>query len=482
MTSKQVWTLVLASVGAFMVALDALVVATALTTIHLRLGASIEELEWTVNAYTLTFAVLLMPGAELGDRFGRRRMFVAGLALFILASAACALSPGIGWLIAARAIQGCGGALVMPLALTLLSAAFPPEQRGRALGVFSGAAGLAVLAGPVVGGAIVQGISWQWIFWLNVPIGLIVIPLVLSRVEESFGPRTTLDAGGLLLVTGAALGLVWGLVRGNSAGWGSFEIVASLTAGVLLAVAFIVWELRVRAPMLPMRFFRSRSFAAGNAAGFFFLAALYGSTFFLAQFLQTGLGYSPLGAGVRMLPETVVLFAMAPISGILINRIGERTIMVVAMLLQAVAMVWIGLIARPGLTYSELIAPLFIAGFGAAAIPASQSVVISSVAASAIGKASGTFNMLRQLGAAFGVAILVAVFAGAGSFHSTQAFSAGFSQAMAAAAVLSLIGAIVGLLLPRKRAIAEERKQATAQPSSQPDLMLAPVNASPGRS
>ena len=286
---------------------------------------------------------------------------------------------------------------------------FPPEQRGRALGAFSGAAGLAVLAGPVVGGAIVQGISWQWIFWLNVPVGLLVIPLVLSRMEESYGPRTTLDVGGLLLVSGAALGLVWGLVRGNSAGWGSFEIVASLTAGLLLAVAFVMWELRVRVPMLPMRFFRSRSFAAGNAAGFFFFASLNGSVFFLAQFLQTGLGYSPLEAGVRMLPETVVLFAITPISGILINRLGERTIMVGAMLLQAVAMIWIGLIARPGIAYSALIAPLFIAGFGAAAIPTSQSVVIGSVAPTAIGKASGTFNMLRQLGAAFGVAILAAV-------------------------------------------------------------------------
>jgi EmrB/QacA subfamily drug resistance transporter len=468
MKSKHVWTLALCSVGAFMVALDALVVATALTTIRLRLGASIEELEWTVNAYTLSFAVLLMPGAELGERFGRRRMFVTGLSLFILASAACALSPGVGWLIAARAVQGCGAALVMPLALTLLSATFPPEQRGRALGAFSGAAGLAVLAGPVVGGAIVQGISWQWIFWLNVPVGLLVIPLVLSRMEESYGPRATLDVGGLLLVSGAALGLVWGLVRGNSAGWGSFEIVASLTAGALLAVAFVMWELRVRAPMLPMRFFRSRAFAAGNVAGFLFFASLYGSAFFLAQFLQTGLGYSPLEAGVRMLPETVVLFAITPISGILINRLGERTIMVGAMLLQAVAMIWIGLIARPGIAYTALIAPLFIAGFGAAAIPASQSAVMRSVAASAIGKASGTFNMLRQLGAAFGVASLAAVFAGAGNFHSAQTFSAGFSPAMAAAAALSLLGAIAGLLLPRKHATVEEREQAPAQPSPQP--------------
>lgn len=474
MTSKQVWTLALSSIGAFMVALDALVVATALSTIRLHLGASIEELEWTVNAYTLSFAVLLMTGAALGDRFGRRRMFIAGLALFVIASAACALAPNVGWLITARAIQGCGAALVMPLAVTLVSAAFPPEQRGRALGAFSGAAGLAVLSGPVIGGAITQGISWQWIFWVNVPIGLIAIPLVLGRIDESFGPRTPLDIGGLLLVTGAVLGVVWGLIRGNSVGWGSFEIVASLVGGALLMVAFIMWELRARVPMLPMRFFNSRSFAAGNAAGFLFFASLYGSTFFLAQFLQTGLGYSPLGAGVRMLPETVMLFIVAPISGMLINRLGERTIMVGAMLLQAIAFVWIGLIARPGLPYSQLVLPLIIAGFGASAIPASQNAVINSVVAKSIGKASGTFNMLRQLGAAFGVAILSVVFSNAGSFHSTQAFSTGVAPTIAASAALSLMGAIAGFLVPRKHAIVYEPEQELAQPVPIPQ----PVNAS----
>ncbi|MGZ6388087.1 MAG: DHA2 family efflux MFS transporter permease subunit [Ktedonobacterales bacterium] len=464
MTSKQGWALGLASVGSFMVALDALVVATALSTIRLHLGASIEELEWTVNAYTLSFAVLLMTGAALGDQFGRRRMFVAGLGLFVVASAACALSPNAGWLIAARAVQGGGAALVMPLAVTLLSTAFPPEQRGRALGAFSGVAGLAVLAGPVVGGAIAQGLAWQWIFWLNVPIGLLVIPLVRMRIEESVGPRTRLDLGGLLLVTGAVLGVVWGLVRGNSAGWGSFEIVATLVGGALLGVAFVIWELRTDAPMLPMRFFRSRTFAAGNAAGFFFFASLYGSAFFLAQFLQTAQGDSPLGAGLRLLPWTAMLFVTAPISGALINRFGERVLMAGAMLLQAVAMAWIGLIARPGLAYPELIAPLLIAGFGAAAIPTSQNAVISSVAGNAIGKASGTFNMLRQLGAAFGVATLAAVFTGAGSFHSAQAFSNGFAPAMGASAALSFAGAIAGLLLPGRRVAAPVTKVAPQQP------------------
>lgn len=473
-TSKQGWALGLASVGSFMVALDALVVATALSTIRLHLGASIEELEWTVNAYTLSFAVLLMTGAALGDQFGRRRMFVAGLGLFVVASAACALSPNAGWLIAARAVQGGGAALVMPLAVTLLSAAFPPEQRGRALGFFSGIAGLAVLAGPVVGGAIAQGIAWQWIFWLNVPIGLLVIPLVRIRIEESFGPHARLDLGGLLLVTGAVLGVVWGLVRGNSAGWGSFEIVATLVGGVLLGVAFVLWELRAEVPMLPMRFFRSRAFAAGNAAGFLFFASLYGSAFFLAQFLQTAQGDTPLGAGLRLLPWTAMLFVTAPISGALINRFGERALMAGAMLLQGIAMAWIGLIARPGLAYTDLIAPLLIAGFGAAAIPTSQNAVISSVTGAAIGQASGTFNMLRQLGAAFGVAILAAVFSGVGSFHSAQAFSNGFAPAMAASAILSCAGAVAGLLLPGRGAVA----MATEAPTQQPMLMAQGADAS----
>ena len=220
-TPSQRWVLALTSVAAFMAGLDVLVVATALTTIRHSLGASIGQLEWIVNAYTLSLAVLLMTAAALGDRFGRRRLFVAGMALFTAASAASALAPGIGWLIAARAVQGAGAAMLMPHAMALLSAAYPPERRARALGVFSGVMGLAILAGPIVGGAVVQGLAWQWIFWLNVPIGLLLIPLVLTRIEESFGPRVRLDAGGVLLVTGAALGLVWGLVRGNAAGWGS---------------------------------------------------------------------------------------------------------------------------------------------------------------------------------------------------------------------------------------------------------------------
>jgi predicted MFS family arabinose efflux permease len=237
-------------------------------------------------------------------------------------------------------------------------------------------------------------------------------------------------------------------------------VVTTLAVGFLLAIAFVAWELRTREPMLPMKFFRYRAFSAGNAAGFLLFASSYGLAFFLAQFLQTAQGYGPLGAGIRLLPLSVVLFVTAPIAGALVNRVGERTLMVGALLLQAIGMAWIGLIARPDLPYVELVAPLLIAGCASAAIPAGQNAVISSVAVNEIGKASGTFNMLRQLGTTFGVAIAAAVFAGTGSFHSAQAFSNGFAPAMGVCAALSLIGAIAALMLPGRREKALSQTQA----------------------
>jgi EmrB/QacA subfamily drug resistance transporter len=461
--TMKTWVLVLTSVASAMVALDALVVTTALTRIRLGLGASLEALEWTVNAYNLSFAVLLMTGAALGDRVGRRRMFVAGLGLFTAASAACAVAPTIGWLIAARTVQGAGAALVMPLAMVLLSVAFPREERGKALGIFSSLTGLALLSGPVVGGAIAQGIAWQWIFWLNVPIGLITIPLVLNRIRESAGPGVALDIPGLTLVTGGALGMVWGLVRGNQAGWASPDVVAALVAGVLLVVAFVVWELRARQPMVPMRLFRSRAFSSGNAAGVLLYASMYGTVFFLAQFLQTAQGYGPLGAGLRLLPLTATLSVVAPVAGALVNRIGERPLIVFGLLLQAVGFAWIGRIAAPDVPYGMLVAPLIVAGAGASmAIPSAQNAVLSSVTPTEIGKASGTFNMLRFLGAVFGIAIVVAVFAGTGSFRSPQAFSAGFAPAIGVSAALSLLGAVAGLWQPARREVAFAPAQAKA--------------------
>jgi EmrB/QacA subfamily drug resistance transporter len=452
MTSKQRWVLALTSIASLMAALDTLVVTTALSTIKLDLGASIEQLEWTVNAYNLSFAVLLMTGAALGDRFGRLRLFAVGLAIFSAASAACALAPDVGWLIAARALQGAGAALVLPLSLALLSAAFAPEARAKALGVYFGVTGLAVAGGPVVGGAIADGLAWQWIFWLNVPIGLLLIPPALRRMDESFGADKGLDFGGLALITGAAFGVVWGLVRGNPAGWGSLEVVGALALGALLTIAFVAWELRSAEPMLPMRFFRSRAFSVGNASIFLTLASLFAAVFFLAQFLQTGLGYSPLDAGLRLIPWTITLFLVAPVAGALVERIGERPFLVGGLLLQSIGMAWIALIADPGMAYAEMIPPMMVAGAGVSMVfPAAQNSVVGSVPPEAVGKAAGTNSMMRELGGVFGIAIAVAVFAGAGSYGSAEAFSDGFVAAIGASAGLSLLGAIIATALPRRQ-------------------------------
>jgi EmrB/QacA subfamily drug resistance transporter len=435
-----------------MVALDGLVVITALSTIRTDLGASITELEWTVNAFTLSFAVLLMTGAALGDRFGRRRVFVAGLGLFTAASAACGIAWDAGWLIAARAIQGAGAALVTPVALALVSEAFPRARRGWALGIFSGVIGLAVLCGPVVGGAITEGIAWQWIFWLNIPIGLLAIALVLRRMEESFGPATALDPQGVALIMGAALGLVWGLVRGNSVGWDSTEVIAALTAGALMTVSFVLWELHAARPMLPMGLFRSRAFSAGNAVSFLLFASNLSVTFLLAQFQQDALGQGPLEAGLRLLPLTAAFFVGAPAAGALLDRVGARPLVVGGLLLQAAGIAWIALIAEIDQAYAATIAPMAMTGAGIAmAMPACQKSVVEAVPRSEIGKASGTFTTMRWIGGVFGIAVVVAVFASAGGYASAQHFNDGFAPAMGVAAGLSFAGAVAGMMLPARK-------------------------------
>ncbi|MBO9521490.1 MAG: DHA2 family efflux MFS transporter permease subunit [Nocardioidaceae bacterium] len=459
------WVVVLTAIGSLMAALDTLVVANALSTIRLDFGASVEQLEWTVNSYNLSFAVLLITAAALGDRFGRRRLYAAGLGLFALASAGSALAPDIGWLIAGRAVQGAGAALILPLGLTLLSAAFPPEKRGAAIGLFSAVTGLAVASGPLVGGAVVEGISWEWIFWVNVPIGLLAIPLVLTRITESRGPDSALDLPGLGLVSAAAFGLVWGLVRGNQAGWGSTEIVVALTAGVLLGAAFVAWELRAREPMLPMGLFRSRAFSAGNAAIFLTLGSLFTLVFFYAQFLQVAQGEGPLGAGLRLIPWTATFITIAPIAGTLADRIGERPLMVSGLALQAAATGWLAVIAEPGMSYGALLGPFVLGGVGVSmAIPAAQNSVVGAVPPEDIGKAAGVNSMMRELGGVFGIAVAVAVFAGAGGYATPQAFVDGFRPAIAMAAGLALLGSVVALGLPSRRTAAVVADSAALEP------------------
>jgi len=453
--SEKNWVLGVTALASFMMALDAMIITTAFATIRADFGSAVETLQWTVNAFNLTFAVLLLTGAALGDRFGRRRMFAAGITLFVLASATCALAGTVAWLIAARAAQGAGAALVMPLAMAILSAAFGREERARALGIFSGVTGFALIIGPAIGGFITEALGWRWIFWINLPIGIIAIALVLTRLRESFGPVAALDIPGLLLVAVAALALVWSLLRGNAAGWTSPEIITTLATGLLFAIAFVGWELWTPAPMVPMRLFGSRAFSSGIAASMLFYAAMYGVLFLLPQFLQTTLGFGPFSAGLRLLPGTATLFVTAPIAGAVVNRLGERRLVVTGVLMQAIGLGWIALIVAPGVAYAALAAPLALAGIGVSmAMPAAQNAILGSVAVAEMGKASGIFNMGRFLGGMFGIAALVAAFSANGAVDTAAHFSTGFVAAMTVAAVFSLLGALAGFCLPARQSVA----------------------------
>jgi EmrB/QacA subfamily drug resistance transporter len=449
--TSMIWTFAITSVALFMTTLDNLVVTTALPVIHRDLHATLSGLEWTVNAYTLTFAVFLITGAALGDRFGRRRMFVIGLAIFTAGSAAAALAPSIEVLIVARAIQGFGGAIVLPLTLTILSAAVPAERRGLALGAWGGISGLAVAIGPLVGGAVVQGISWQWIFWLNVPIGLVLIPLAALRLKESRGPNDALDLPGVGLASVGLLGIVWGLVRGNQVGWGSPEIVGALVLGSAVLALFVLWELRASEPMLPLRFFRNRTFTAANVASLLMFFGMFGSIFLLAQFFQTVQGYSPLQAGLRILPWTAMPIFVAPIAGALSDRIGGRPLMVTGLGLQAAGLAWIAAVSTPTVAYSALVVPFILSGVGMALYFAPvANVVLSSVRPEEEGQASGANNAIRELGGVFGVAVLASVFAHYGGYRTGQTFVDGLVPAIYVGAGFVAAGAVAALGIARK--------------------------------
>lgn len=446
----HIWALVLTGIGLFMVTLDNLVVTTALPVIRVDLGASVETLGWVVNAYTLAFAVLLLTGAALGDRFGRRKVFAAGLLIFAVASAGCALAPSIEWLIFFRALQGLGAAPVLPLSLTLLADAFPPGKRGLAIGIWSGISGLAVAAGPLVGGAIVDGISWHWIFWVNVPIGIVAAGLTLWKMRESFGPDTGLDLVGMALAAVGVFGIVYGIVRGNEAGWGSPEILGTLIGGVIFVGAFLWWESRTAHPMLPLKFFRNRGLNVANAASVCLYFGLFGAVFFLAQFLQTVQGDSPLEAGAKVLPWTIMPMFIAPVAGLLSDRFGARPFMVGGLLIMSGAFLWMGLVTTPTISYMGLFGGFLLAGFGMSMVFAPVSnLLVQSVPEVDIGKASGTNNTVREIGGAMGIAVMTAIFTASGSYNSGQAYVDGLNPAVLVAAAVLLVGAIIALAAPR---------------------------------
>jgi EmrB/QacA subfamily drug resistance transporter len=447
--TRVVWTFAITSIALFMAALDNLVVTTALPVIRAHFNSTLSELEWVVNAYTLTFAVLLLTGAALGDRFGRKRLFIIGLAIFTLGSAIAALSSTSTLLIVARAIQGLGGAIVTPLSLTILSAAVPKERRAVALGAWGGIAGLAIAVGPVVGGAIAEGVAWQWIFWINVPIGIAAIALSAFRLTETRGPSSALDLPGLGLVSAGMLGIVWGLVRGNELGWTNPAILGALVVGGLVLAAFVGWEARASNPMLPLRLFRSRAFSAANVVSLLMYFGMFGSIFLLAQFFQVVQHYSPLQAGLRTLPWTAMPIVVAPLAGLISTRTGTRPLLVLGMALQALALGWISLVITPTVDYAALVPSFVIAGIGMGLFFAPiANVVLSSVRPEEEGVASGATNAIRELGGVFGVAVLAAVFTANGSYASGVGYVDGLVPAMQVGAVAVALGALAAFVLP----------------------------------
>src|SRR6266705_3608053 len=464
--SRSIWKFVITSVALFMASLDNLVVTMALPSIRAHLHASLAGLQWTVNAYTLTFAVLLLTGATLGERFGRRRLFTIGLGLFTAGSAAAAMAPGIGALVAARAVQGVGAAIVIPLTLTLLSAAVSPRRRGLALGAWGAVGGLAIAIGPLVGGAVVEGASWQWIFWLNVPIGVVLLPIARLRLTESRGPSTSLDLPGLVLASLGLLGIVLGVVRGNDHGWTSATVLPPLVIGALLMAAFIGWELRAREPMLPLHLFRSRGFTVTNAASLLMFFGMFGSIFLLAQFLQVVQHYSPLQAGLRTLPWTAMPVLVAPVAGALSDRIGGRPLLVTGLALQAIGLGWLAVVTSPTVSYLTLVPAFIVSGVGMSLFFAPvANVVLSSVRRDQEGIASGVSNAIRELGGVFGIAVLGAVFSARGGYASGTAFVSGLAPAVWVGGAAVAVAAAAALLLPRLR-------QAEASPAAEPSPEL----------
>ena len=452
------WVLGLTSAAYFMVVLDALVVITALPQMQRDLHVGLPALQWTVNSYGIAFAAGIITAAALGDRLGRRRVFISGLALFTLTSAACALAPSAPALVAARTVQGLGGAAVLPLSLTILTAAFPVQRRGMIVGVYGGLAGLAVAIGPLVGGVVTEGLDWHWIFWVNVPIGVAASLLSLRLLPESYGAPARLDLLGVTLASAGAALLVWGLGHSGQAGWRSAGTVAALAVGTALLAAFFWWEGRTPEPMLPPRLLRVRAFAAGNATAFLMTGSTFAAAFFVAQYFQLALGYSPLATGVRLLPWFAAPMLISPVAGALSDRIGRRPLIACGLLLQAAGFGWVALKASAGAGSLQLVLALLAAGVGVSmALPTVPTAILSAVPPSDLGKASGISNMMQRFGAVFAIAIAGSAFAAYGHLGSPASITDGFRPALAVAAALSLLGAAAALAIaaPGRRRAAD---------------------------
>jgi len=449
-----VWlAIVAASVPMFMATLDNLVVTTALPVIGEDLGSSIEQLQWFVNAYSLAFASFMLLAVALGDRLGRRTVFLVGIVVFTGASAVCALASSSEMLIAARAVEGVGAAALMPLSLTLLVGSVSAKFRPLAIGIWGGISGLGVALGPLIGGAVIEAFHWSAIFWLNVPIGIVSVPLVLLALPNSFGARLRADIVGVLLAGVGVLALVYGIVNGNDRGWDSLEVLGALALGAVLLVAFVLWEGRVPSPLLPLRLFRDRSFSVANIVGFTFSFGIFGAVFILIQYLQIVTGASPLEAGLMTTPWTLAPMFVAPLAGLIVPRVGTRVLIVAGCLLQAAGVGWLAFVMSPQLHYLELLPGFISAGIGMGLVFApSSTAVLANMTPDDNAKASGTNSTLREVGVALGVAVLTAVFTGAGGTLTPTGYVDAAVPAVATGAGVLLVAALIGLALPPGRA------------------------------
>ena len=449
-----VWVaIVAASLPMFMATLDNLVMTSALPVIQADLGSSVGQLSWFMNAYTLTFATFMLPAATLGDRLGRRRMMLAGVAVFTLASIASALSTSSEALIAARAVQGLGAAAIMPLSLTLLAAAVPPAMRAAAIGIWGGVSGLGVALGPVIGGAVVEGVSWQAIFWLNVPVALVAIPLLLVAIPESKGAWQKLDPFGVLLLGGAVFLGIWGIVHGNDDGWSDPRVLGPLVLSGLLLPAYVLWARGRAHAVLPLRLFSARKFTVANVIFLMFTLGMFGTVFLLAQYLQVVQGYSPLEAGIRTLPWTAAPMVVAPIAGALVGRLGYRALLFTGLVLQTVSLVWFAVITENGSSYSSFLVPLVLAGVGMGLVFApGASMVLDGLPDSDFAIASSANSTIREFGVALGIAVLVAVFLGNGGQITPTGYDGAIGPALLTGAAAVAVAAVASLFAPGRKA------------------------------
>ncbi|MEU0686721.1 MFS transporter [Streptomyces uncialis] len=431
------WALVATSLPMFMVAVDNLVVTNALAVIAEDLDTDQAGLQWVMSGYILVFAGLLLAGAALGDRIGRRRVFVWGIALFTVASAACALADTSATLIAARALQGIGAAAILPVSLTLAVQAAGTERRALAVGVWGGVNGLGIAVGPLVGGLVTEGLDWHWIFWINVPVGVVALPLALWVLRESRGAPRPLDVLGTVLVTGAVISAVWGIVQFEAGGLP--VLLGGLVVATALLMVFRYWQQRAPAPLVPPHLYRVRAFMLSNVLALAMYFGVFGSVFFLAQFLQNTMGYSPFEAGLRTLPWTAAPMVAVPVASALVGRVGGGILQAVGCLLQAGALLWLGLTARPGVSYTEMSAAMALAGIGMGLVfAANPSTVIGSVAEHEHNVASGVNNTLREFGGALGIAVLTAVYV-----------NSGLRSAVLTGAAVVFAGAFAGFAIDR---------------------------------